>query len=340
MQFKVHLLEQDCVLVVDDQQTILAAALQQGISLPYGCRNGQCGACKAQVQSGDYHYPNYLDNALPEGISQQEHTLANALLCQATAKSDLVIKARTIETTTQIKPEQFPCRVVHFEKLNNSVIQLKLELPKTKRLQFLAGQYIDILLREGKRRSFSLANPPHEDQLLELHIQYYKDGLFSEYAAHDLKQKTVLRIEGPFGQFTLQQSERPILMIAGGTGFAPIKSLVEQALKNNDQRNITIYWGAKTEADLYLDTLVTKWTKEHEQIHYRPVLSELETLNHWEGRTGFVHEAVLADYANLSDYDVYACGPPPMVNAIIQSLPKQGLNKDRLFSDAFEFAPK
>lgn len=334
MTFKVQLAEQDINFNVDNNESVLEAALRQQCNLPYGCRNGACGACKAEIKSGTVTY----DNELPEGISEKEHEQGFALLCQAKASSDLLLKTRMIETSADIKPRQFPCRVTTCEKLNDDVIRLVLELPKTERLQFLAGQYIDIVMKEGKRRSFSLASPPHEDQKLELHIRYYEGGLFSEYAFNDLKNKVLLRIEGPLGQFTLQDSNRPIIMIAGGTGFAPVKSLVEHALKKGDKRPIHIYWGARTETDLYLDSLAKQWSSDHEQISYTAVLSDVKSLNNWNGKTGFVHHAVLEDHTDLSGHDIYACGPPPMVNAVVESFPKQGLDRERLFSDSFEFA--
>lgn len=334
MSYRAHLTEQDVSFVIEKEETVLEAALRQGHNLPYGCRNGSCGTCKANIISGNIIYTD----GLPEGISEKEHEQGHALLCQANASSDLSIKTRVIETTTDIKLRQFPCRVTTCEKLNDDVIRLTLELPKTERLQFLAGQYIDILMKDGKRRSFSLANAPHQDQELELHIRYYEGGLFSEYAFHDLKNKALLRIEGPLGQFTLHESDRPIIMIAGGTGFAPVKSLVEHSLEQNDTRPLHIYWGARSEADLYFDNIVKQWAIDHPHITYIPVLSEVDKLNNWNGKTGFVHEAVLDDHADLSGHDIYACGPPPMVNAVVESFPKQGLDRARLFSDSFEFA--
>lgn len=334
MSNKVQLTDQDISFDVENEETILEAALRQGHNLPYGCRNGSCGSCKATIISGDISYAN----GLPDAISKKEHDEGVAILCKAMASNNLSIKSRMIETSADIKLRQFPCRVTTCEKLNDDVIRLILELPKTERLQFLAGQYIDILMKDDKRRSFSLANAPHEDQKLELHIRYYEGGLFSEYAFKDLKDKALLRIEGPLGQFTLQESNRPIIMIAGGTGFAPVKSLVEHSLEIKDHRPIHIYWGARTETDLYFNDVVKQWANNHAHIEYIPVLSEVEQLKNWKGKTGFVHEAVLEDYTDLSGHDIYACGPPPMINAVVESFPKQGLNRDRLFSDSFEFA--
>ena len=334
MSFNIHLVDQNINFEIENNETILEAGLGHGHNLPYGCRNGACGTCKAKIVTGKFTYPE----GLPEAITEEEHKQGYALLCQAKALSDLSIKARVVETATDIKPRQFPCRVTSCEKLNNDVIRLILELPKTERLQFLAGQYIDIIMRESKRRSFSLANPPHQDQIIELHIRHYDGGLFSDYAFKDLKEKTLLRIEGPLGQFTLQESDRPIIMIAGGTGFAPIKSLVEYSIDNNDIRPIDIYWGARTSADLYLDSMVKQWSKNYKHINYIPVLSDIEHVNGWTGKTGFVHKAVLEDYSDLSGHDIYACGPPPMINAVVESFPEHGVNKERLFSDSFEFA--
>lgn len=334
MSYKVQLAEQNISFDVETNETVLEAAMRQGHGLPYGCRNGQCGACKAKVITGNIVYPDDV----PEGLSEKDLNEGYALLCQGNANSDLTLAARTVETAADIKLRQFPCRVTECEKLNDDVIRLILELPKSERLQFLAGQYIDILMRDGKRRSFSLANSPEQDQKLELHIRYYNGGLFSEYAFNDLPEKTLLRIEGPLGQFTLQKSDRPIIMIAGGTGFAPIKSLIEYSIKNNDHRPIQLYWGARTDTDLYLDDMAKQWAEDYSHIEYIPVLSEVHNGTGWTGKTGFVHEAVMDDQKDLSGFDVYACGPPPMINAIVESFPANGLNKERLFSDSFEFA--
>lgn len=238
-----------------------------------------------------------------------------------------------------IKPRALSCRVIACDRLGGDIIRLRLGLPAGERLRFLAGQYIDILLSGGKRRSFSLANPPHEDQQLELHIRYYQGGLFSEYAFHDLREKALLRIEGPFGRFTLRHSGRPMIMIAGGTGFAPIKSLLEHALEKADKRAVKLYRGARAEPDLYLDALPRRWAAQHEHIDYIPVLSEPGRHSGWRGRTGLVHEAALADHDDLSAYDVYTCGPPPMIKAVVRALTARGFDKTRLFSDSFESAP-
>ncbi len=334
MPFKSTLANQAINFDIEQNETVLDAALRQNISLPYGCRNGACGACKAELVEGQVVYPKEL----PPALNQEEHEQGKALLCQALPTSDITIKARTVDSAGDLKLRKLPCRVTTCEKLNDDVIRLFLELPKTERLQFLAGQYIDIIMRGGKRRSFSMANPPHKDQQIELHIRHYNGGLFSEYAFNELQERALLRIEGPLGQFTLHESDRPILMIAGGTGFAPIKSLIEHCLEIGETRQIDLYWGARSETDLYLNDMANRWAEENTNINYIPVLSELDKLNGWQGKKGFVHEAVMEDYSDLSGHDVYACGPPPMINAIVESLPKHGLDREHLFSDSFEFA--
>ena len=334
MTYKATLANQDICFDIEEDESILEAALRQNVSLPYGCRNGACGACKAKIVSGKIQY----DNDLPSAVTQQEHEVGQALLCQARAASDLSIEARTVDSAADVRIRKLPCRVVECEKLSEDVIRLLLELPKTERLQFLAGQYIDILMRGDKRRSFSMANPPHQDQQIELHVRYYNGGLFSEYAFNDLKERALLRIEGPLGTFTLQDSDRPMIMIAGGTGFAPIKSLIEHALHIGDERDINLYWGVRTAADLYMHDLAQGWADKYGHINYTPVLSEADEDSSWQGKTGFVHEAVLQDHADLSAFDVYACGPPPMIKAVVETLPEHGLKKDRIFSDSFEFA--
>lgn len=317
-----------------NNETILESALKNGHSFPYGCRNGACGSCKGKLIKGNIHYQNEVT-----GISEQESEEGYALFCQAIPESDVIIEAKEIDRVGDISIRKLPCRVTEIEKLNHDVIRLYLKLPSSERLQFLAGQYIDLLLREGKKRSFSLANAPHNDDTLELHIRHYKGGLFSEYAFHELKESTLLRFEGPLGTFFLREdSKRPIIMVAGGTGFAPIKGIIEHALHLGDQRQIHFYWGARKEEDLYLNQLAQTWADEHDHIEYTPVLSETDKADEWQGRTGFVHNAILEDIENLSTYEVYTCGPPPMIHAVLDSFVERGLSAEYIYSDSFEFA--
>tara|TARA_B100000029_G_scaffold107007_1_gene97852 strand:+ start:1588 stop:2598 length:1011 start_codon:yes stop_codon:yes gene_type:complete len=334
MAYTAKLNRQNITFIVNEGESILDAAIRQGHNLPYGCRNGECGSCIAEITNGTFFYNTENSVYLEQGSLNEK----KVFLCQARASSDIEIDANLLETENEITIKQLPCRVKSTEKLNDSVMRIILELPKTEKLEFLPGQYVDFILPNNKKRSFSLANPPHENQALEFHVRYYDGGVFSEYAFNELKNNALLKIEGPLGQFTLQNSERPIIMIAGGTGFAPIKSIVEHTLKINDPRSIHFYWGARLESDLYLHKIANQWAEKYPHITYTPVLSEIDNLKNWSGRTGYVHGTVLEDYSDLSDHDVYACGPPPMIDAIVKTFPEYHLPKDSLFSDSFEFA--
>jgi len=222
--------------------------------------------------------------------------------------------------------------------LTHDVMELTLKLPVTERLQFLAGQYISILLPDGRRRSFSLANAPHDDQLLILHVRHVPGGDFTGYVFDELQEKSILRIEGPLGNFFLHDdSNRPMIFMAGGTGFAPVKSITEHCIAENTNRPIYIYWGARAQRDLYLDDLPRRWAQEYEHIHYTPVLSEPQASDQWQGRTGFVHQAILKDFTDLSSYDIYACGPPAMVEAGHTAFLRHNMDEAHFYSDAFVF---
>lgn len=336
MSFKIKIQPDNLEFTANPDESVLAAALRSSINLPYGCRNGACGSCKGQIIRGKISYP---EMAL-SGISDIEQKNGYALFCQAHPRTDLEIQSRVISRINDIPIRKLPCRVIKIDRLNHDVIRLALKLPASERLQFMAGQYIDILMPEGKRRSFSLANAPHDDEYLELHIRHYDGGLFSDFAFKHLKEKTLLRIEGPLGTFFLREdSTRPIIMVAGGTGFAPVKSMIEYAIEKNIQRTIILYWGARSRADLYLHDLAQEWTKVNSSIKYIPVLSEPAEDDDWTGRTGLVHQSVLQDYEQLADFDIYTCGPPPMVHAVRDRFIEHGATAEFIYSDSFEFAP-
>lgn len=244
-----------------------------------------------------------------------------------------------INSPGDIQVRSLLCRLVKKEELAHDVMALYFKLPDTEHLDFLAGQYIDIMLRDGRRRAFSLANSPLGDECLELHIRNVPDGQFSSYVFSHMREKTLLRIRGPLGSFYLRKrSERPAIFVAGGTGFAPIKSIIQQAIAEGITRTMYLYCGVRSVRDLYMDTRATSWAAEHAHLHYIPVLSEPLPEDDWNGRTGLVHEAVLEDFPDLSDYEVYSSGPPVMVDAARAAFPAKGLDYGRFFSDAFEHA--
>ncbi len=336
MTYQIKVQPSNHTFTAEENEFILDAALRHGIAFPYGCRSGSCGTCLGKVLSGEIAYPD----GLPVALMEHEHEQGKAAFCTAVAKSDLTLEVQEISSTDEIEVKTLPVRVASLRKLARDVMEMTLQLPESERLAFRAGQYIEIILRDKTRRAFSIANSPSNDEVLELHLRHVKGGKFTEYVFNEMKEKALLRIEGPFGSFFIQdKSNRPLILIAGGTGFAPIKAMLEQLIEENDTRPVYLYWGVRSEADLYRDDLAKKWAFQHKHIHYIPVLSEIdENDTDWQGRTGFVHEAVLKDFPSLADYDVYMAGPPVMVNAAKESFLQQGLPQEQLFSDSFEFS--
>jgi CDP-4-dehydro-6-deoxyglucose reductase, E3 len=322
---------------VPDGVPLLQAALDAGLTLPYGCRNGACGACKGKVVSGQVDHGAAQDHAL----TAEDRAGGMTLTCCAKALTDVVLEVHEVSGQNDIPVKTMPCRVHELRMVAEDVMVMKLKLPANERLQFLAGQYIEFLLPEGKRRAFSLANAPHEDDLLELHLRLIPGGAFTAQVFSTMKVKDILRFEGPLGTFRLrEESAKPMVMVAGGTGFAPIKALIEHAIHNHIKRPIALYWGAKNRAELYLPELPQQWAADHPHISYVPVLSEPLPTDNWTGRTGFVHQAVLEDFADLTGYQAYVCGAPVMVEAALRDFVARGLPAGEFFADIFSYAAK
>jgi len=336
MSFKIRVPASGHEFTAKPNETILEAALRQGIGLPYGCRNGACGKCSGEVLVGETIYDT--DTTL-RASAKKEHEAGKTLFCQACAASDLEIEVREITTNTDIQIKTLPCRVEKMELLTHDVMKLELKLPETERLQFMAGQYIEFLLKDGKRRAFSIANAPHNDAYIELHIRHVPDGHFGDYVFDGLKEKTLMRIEGPLGSYYLREdSKRPIILMGGGTGFAPLKSMLEHAFQVKSNRPIHLFCGVRSKQDLYMDELVNQWLLTNTNLKYSPVLSDPEVEDNWQGETGFVHESVVRHYPDLSDFDVYLSGPPPMVKAGMDLFYEKGLPETQIYSDSFEYS--
>ena len=317
-------------------EPILDAALRQGLILPYGCRSGACGACRGEVLSGQIDHGKTQDFAL----SDADRAAGFALFCCASAQSDLHIKASEIREAQGIPIITLPAKVQKLTRAAPDVMLVELKLPASERLQFLAGQYIEILLKDGLRRAFSLANAPHDDSSLQLHVRLIPGGKFTEHVFNGLKERDLLRINGPHGGFFLRKdSDKPMLLIAGGTGFAPIKAIVEHAIAERSQRTISLYWGGRGTADLYLLNLAEQWSQTHPNIRFIPVLSDPPEGGQWQGRTGLVHKAAMQDFPDLSAHQVYVCGSPVMVAAARHDFVGQcRLPENEFFADSFEFA--
>ncbi len=336
MSYQVTIQPSGHQFTVNAGETILEAALREGVGLAYGCRNGVCGSCKGTLIAGDLDYGIYKETAL----KPEEKAAGKALFCRAKPLSNLTLQAKEVSGTKDIVIKTLPCRVEKLEKRADDVMVVKIKLPATERLQFLAGQYIDLLLKDGKSRSYSLATPPHDDALLELHIRHIPGGLFSDQVFSSLKERDILRLKGPLGSFFIREdSDKPMIFIAGGTGFAPIKGMLEHAFAAHMDRQMVLYWGVRSLKDLYMVELPQQWQREHPTFSFIPVLSSPEPSDQWQGRTGYVHEAVLDDFEDLSGYQVYACGAPIMVDSAHGAFTaKRGLNEEAFFADSFVYA--
>ena len=330
-------------LRVAAEQAVLEAALATGLNLPHSCKSGHCGSCRARLRQGAIHYPN----GLPLGITREQAEAGEVLLCQARAASDLTVEARLIAAVGDVEIKTLPCRIARLNPLAPDVMQVFLQLPAVERLRFHPGQYLDVLLEGGRRRSFSIASPPHDSELLELHVRRVSGGGFTERLfAHEsgdassaIRPGSLLRIEGPIGQFSYREGTGPALMVAGGTGFAPLKSMLRHVLETGIRRDIHVYWGARRAQDVYEEQRVLGWARHHPQLAFTAVLSETSAREGAHQRLGLVHEAVLADHPDLRRFEVYAAGPPAMIEAMRASFPSHGLPAERLYFDSFDYAP-
>lgn len=335
---RVTLLPFGQVLSVEQGETILDAALRAGLNLPHSCKGGHCSSCRARILAGSVHYPL----GRPLGLLEQEEREAYVLLCQAHANSaEIVIEAREIKPpAADIQIKSLPSRIERLVRLAPDVMAVFLRLPAREQFHYVAGQYLDVMLPQNRRRSFSIANPPHDSEMIELHVRRVASGEFTQQLFSGTAEKTLLRIEGPLGQFWFrEESPRPALLIGGGTGYAPLRAMLRHLLERGDRRPLHFYWGAQSRVDLYEDERIREWCAQYPNLHYTPVLSNVREGETWEGRRGWVHTAALEDHPNVADFDVYTAGPPVMVEAIRHDFTARGLPPEQLFFDSFDFAP-
>jgi CDP-4-dehydro-6-deoxyglucose reductase, E3 len=324
---------------VDRDERILAAAIRQGIGLPYGCRDGACGSCKSRLLEGRVIHGAHQSKAL----SADEEAAGLILTCCATPQTDCVVEARSVPGAGEFPILKLPSRVLSIDKPTADVAVLKLQLPANQNLQYRAGQYVEFILRDGARRSYSMANAPHllgNPPAIELHIRHMPGGKFTDHVFGAMKEKDILRVEGPFGSFFLREtSDKPMVLLASGTGFAPIKALIEHMEFKGITRPAVLYWGCRSKADLYLHEWAEAAAARLQHLRYVPVLSEPKAEDGWTGRTGLVHQAVMADLPDLSGHQVYACGAPIMVESAERDFTARcGLPADEFFADSFTSA--
>ncbi|HMN74611.1 MAG TPA: CDP-6-deoxy-delta-3,4-glucoseen reductase [Burkholderiaceae bacterium] len=321
---------------VEPDETVLAAAIRQGIGLPYGCRDGACGSCKSRLLGGQVLLGEHQHKAL----SIEEEACGYTLTCKAKALGDLEIEARTVVGAGDYPPRKMPCRVTSISKAAADVAIVKLQLPANEAFRYRAGQYIEFILEGSMRRSYSMANAPHTQSAApgaELHIRHMPGGRFTDHVFTRMAARDILRIEGPFGSFFLREdSAKPIVLLASGTGFAPIKAIIDQLRFIGSERSAVLYWGCRRRADLYLHDWALQAAAELPWLRYVPVLSEATPEDGWTGRTGFVHTAVMSDLPDLSAHQVYACGTPAMVAAAERDFVSRcKLPAEEFYADAF-----
>jgi CDP-4-dehydro-6-deoxyglucose reductase len=324
---------------VQDGEVILAAGIRQGIGLPYGCKDGACGSCKCKLISGQVSHGPHQAKAL----SAEEEALGHVLTCCATPQSDVVLESRQVTAEGAFPIKKMPVRVISLDRVSSDVIVMQLQLPATDTFAYHAGQYVEFLLRDGSRRSYSMANAPHtqlNQARLELHLRHMPGGLFTDQVFSTLKEKDILRVEGPFGSFYLREdSQKPMVLLASGTGFAPIKALIEHMQHKGITRPVSLYWGARRPADLYMHDWVVAQAAQMPHLRYIPVVSNALPEDAWSGRTGFVHQAVVQDTPDLSGHEVYACGAPIVIESAQRDyVQSHGLPAEAFFADSFTSA--
>jgi len=339
MSFNITVQPSGRVFSVESDETLLLAGLRQGVGLPYGCKDGACGSCKCKKISGEVSHAEHQAKAL----SPEEMASGFVLTCRATALSDVVLESRQVVEEGAYPIKKMPVRVLSLEKKTGDVMVVKLQLPANDVMKFHAGQYIDFLLRDGDRRSYSMANAPHTlvagSPAVELHIRHMQGGKFTDHVFGTMKEKEIQRVEGPQGSFFLREdSDKPIVFLASGTGFAPIKAILEHMQHKDITRPAVLYWGGRRPEDLYMHDWVQAQCAAMPNLRYVPVVSDAQPEDQWQGRTGFVHQAVLQDLPDLSGHQVYACGAPIVVDSARQDYLAAGLPSDEFYADSFTSA--
>jgi CDP-4-dehydro-6-deoxyglucose reductase len=337
---RIKLSTSDIEFSVRAEQSLLDAALDASLNLPHSCKGGNCGSCRARLLQGEIYYPN----GAPLGLSEAEAAEGFVLMCEARARSDILIETFEITSPEQALIKRLPARIERAVALSHDVMGLHLRLPAAEAFRFEAGQYIDVMLSGGRRRSFSIASPPHDSRLLELHVRRVTGGEFSAPLFDAGARSALLNIEGPLGQFTYRPGTAPMLLVGGGTGLAPLLSILRHVAENGIERDMTLFWGVRSERDLYAHGLLEKLAARSgtpaaraARFRYVPVLSEPSPA--WDGARGWVHEAVLESLGDLDKYHVYAAGPPAMIAAARREFGRHGVAASRLFFDSFDYAP-
>ncbi|MEC4727723.1 2Fe-2S iron-sulfur cluster binding domain-containing protein [Shewanella sp. D64] len=303
-------------------ENLLEDALSQSIQLEHSCKTGDCGACSAEVLSGT------VENELGELV-----TKGSILTCQSKAKTDVILKAKYYPELIHIKQQTIPCKVAKFRYVTEDIVSITFRFPPTAKFDYLSGQYVDLSFK-GIKRSYSIANAKTESKELELHIRKVPSGKMSELIFGQLEGNELMRLEGPKGTFFVRDNNKPLILMATGTGIAPIKAIVEELLFKGDNRPLYIYWGMQFAKELYCNELI-ELANIHEHIKFTATLSREVTDKHFNG---YVQDAVCNDLSSLTDFEVYACGSLNMINDAKEKLHAKQLPSDSFYSDAFTHA--
>lgn len=334
MAYRVELKPSGNSFEVEEGESILNAAHANGFQLPYSCRRGTCATCRGKIVEGQVDYGQYIEAMLPE----EQKARGYALLCQASPLSDLVVEAEELKMQAQ-EPRIIPARVHEISMPIDDVALVNLRLPQNEEFKFIAGQYIEVILKDGRRRSYSVANKPNVHGVIDIQLQirHLPGGVFTDHVFSKMKRREIIRFEGPLGTLFLREdSDKPIVFLCSGTGFAPIKSIIEYAFSEGIDRPMTLYWGGRRPIDMYMSDLAQSWADEHDNFSFVPVASDADPADGWTGRTGFVHQAVLEDIPDMSGHQVYACGNPQMVDSARKDFTEMnGLPLEEFFADPF-----
>lgn len=314
-----------------DGETILDSALRADILLPHVCKDGSCGACKGRVVSGTVSLDDYSSAALTEDEKAHGYTL----FCCAHPVGDVEIESVALDELRHIEVKTLPARVESIRKASPDVAILTLRLPKTEAFEFLPGQYIDILLPDGSRRSYSIASADAADKLLELHVRKVEGGVFSSRVHETMEEKDILRFRGPLGTFFVRATQKPLIMVATGTGVAPIKGMLTQLLQQELDRPVRFYWGCRTKADLYAQAEIEALAAQTDALEFIPVLSRPLPEDNWQGCIGHVQEAILRDGQDFTGFEAYACGSPAMIMDVKKLFCSNGLAAEDFHADPF-----
>lgn len=318
MSYQVHIKDTEYKFNLTDNISILEAAISQGINLPYGCRNGDCGGCKCNVSSG----------VLMDDNGHKIESLNDVLLCQSFANSDIVLDIPGFDNSIKIR--NYLAKIIKLDKHNNTAI-MQIQIPNTQTFNHLPGQFIEINAA-GVTRSYSIANIANDNKIIELHIRHYLNGFFSTKVWNDYKVGSVIKFKAPLGNFTLQSTQNPLLMVCTGTGFAPINSLLQHMLQIGSTRSVHLIWGNYEEDDFYcLDYL-----EQYKKLNLKLSLCANKVQDVTTFSSLLVTQVVSQEYNDLSNYEVYACGNPNMINDIRNLTTNElNLNKNNFFCDSF-----